>query len=173
MSTERIRGNLSTQSRLSGNLYRSGGGGSTVTIEPVYNTGIKIADYTIDEEPGEIYIPNDETTIETLYERNFNTNNPATIALSESFNNFDVILFYFTKRDDGSYYDYLPIQYFTTDILNDALNGAMQGRTNTLNIFGWQPVNQYVRITVTSETTLNVVRNDNNLLIHKISGIKL
>ena len=57
MVTDRIRGNLSTQARLSGNLYRSGGGGSTVTIEPVYNSGIKIADYSIDEDPGEIFIP--------------------------------------------------------------------------------------------------------------------
>ena len=57
MATDRIRGNLSTQARLSGNLYRSGGG-STVTIDPVYNSGVKIADYEIDGEAGEIYIPN-------------------------------------------------------------------------------------------------------------------
>lgn len=172
MSTERIRGNLSTQSRLSGNLYKAGGG-STVTIEPVYNSGVKIADYEIDGEPGEIYIPNDEITIETLYTSPFNTNNPATITLSESFNNFDFILLYLTKRDDNSYYDYLPTQYFTTDLLNDVLNGAMTGRTNVLNISGWQPGDQYLRIRVTSETTLNIVRNDNKLLIHKIYGIKL
>lgn len=56
MATDRMRGNLSTQGRLRGNLYRSGGG-SSVTIDPVYNTGIKIADYNIDGEPGELFIP--------------------------------------------------------------------------------------------------------------------
>ena len=34
------------------------GGGSEVTITPTYNSGTKIADYSIDGEPGEIYIPN-------------------------------------------------------------------------------------------------------------------
>ena len=170
MAVESIRGNLSTTGRLRANL--AVGGGSEVTITPTYNSGIKIADYTIDGEEGEIYIPNDGVTIETLYTRQFNTNNPTTITLSESFNNFDFILFYFTKRDDNSYYDYLPIQYFTTDILNDALNGAMTGRSNVLNISGWQPGDQYLRITVTNETTLNIVRNDSKLLLHKISGVK-
>lgn len=67
MAIDRIRGNLSTQARLSGNLYRSGGGGSTVTIEPVYNSGIKIVDYSIDEDPGEIFIPN-YPEIDNLYD---------------------------------------------------------------------------------------------------------
>ena len=166
----KMRGRLLSKATIQGDIYKSGGGGSTVEITPVYKTGTKIADYTIDGESGEIYTPN--ISIKTLYTRQFNTNNPSIITLSESFNNFDFILFYFTKRDDGSYYDYLPIQYFTTDVLNDALNGAMVGRTNVLNISGWQPIDQYVRITVTNETTLNIVRNNNSLLIHKISGIK-
>lgn len=168
-----LRGRLSTPPNIEGEIYRGVGGGSTVSITPVYDSGTKIADYEIDGESGEIYIPSNNIPIQTLYTRQFNTNNPSVITLSESFNNFDLILFYFTKRDDSSYYDYLPIQYFTTDILNDALNGAMTGRTNVLNISGWQPIDQYVRITVTSETTFNIVRNNNNLLIHKISGIKL
>lgn len=171
MAVETIRGNLSTSGRLRANL--AVGGGSEVTITPTYNSGTKIADYSIDGEPGAIYIPNDEITIETLYTSPFNTNNPATITLSESFNNFDFILLYLTKRDDNSYYDYLPTQCFTTDILNDALNGAMTGRTNVLNISGWQPGDQYLRVRVTSETTFTIVRNDNKLLIHKICGIKL
>ena len=72
MATDRMRGNLSTQGRLRGNLYRSGGG-STVTIDPVYNSGIKIADYTIDEEPGEIFIPNYPAYNKTLLYHNETT----------------------------------------------------------------------------------------------------
>ena len=97
MSTERIRGNLSTQSRLSGNLYRSGGG-STVTIEPVYNSGIKIADYTIDEEEGEIYIPaNQGPVVINLWNYVADNNNNiywsgAAITLNDSILNYDEIV---------------------------------------------------------------------------------
>lgn len=52
-----IRCDLSTSRNMRGDMYRSGGGGSVVTIDPVYNSGIKIADYSIDGEDGEIYTP--------------------------------------------------------------------------------------------------------------------
>jgi hypothetical protein len=35
----------------------SGGGGSTVSITPALSEGVKIADYSIDGEPGELYVP--------------------------------------------------------------------------------------------------------------------
>ena len=98
MSTERIRGNLSTQSRLRGNLYRSGGGGSTVTIEPVYNSGIKIVDYSIDNDPGEIYIPVEQGfTITNLWNYVTDGNNNiywsgAAITLNDSILNYDEIV---------------------------------------------------------------------------------
>ena len=56
MAVETIRGNLSTSGRLRANL--AAGGGSDVTITPTYNRGIKIADFGIDGEEGEIFIPN-------------------------------------------------------------------------------------------------------------------
>lgn len=52
-----IRCNLTSSGNMRGDMYRSGGGGSVVTIDPVYNSGIKIADYSIDGEDGEIYTP--------------------------------------------------------------------------------------------------------------------
>lgn len=52
-----IRCNLTSSGNMRGDMYRSGGGGSVVTIDPVYNSGTKIADYSIDGEDGEIYIP--------------------------------------------------------------------------------------------------------------------
>ena len=51
-----IRCDLSSSGNMRGNMYR-GVGGSDVTIDPVYNSGIKIADFSIDGEDGEIYIP--------------------------------------------------------------------------------------------------------------------
>lgn len=56
MAVETIRGNLSTSGRLRANL--AVGGGSEVTITPTYNSGTKIADYSIDGVPGKIYTPN-------------------------------------------------------------------------------------------------------------------
>lgn len=56
MAVESIRGNLSTTCRLRANL--AVGGGSDVSITPTYNSGMKIADYTIDGSEGEIFIPN-------------------------------------------------------------------------------------------------------------------
>ena len=53
-----IRCNLSSSRNMRGDMYRSGGGGTVVEITPTYNSGIKIADYSLDGESGVIYIPN-------------------------------------------------------------------------------------------------------------------
>ena len=52
-----LHGRLSGGGTLRGRL-RSASGGNTFTMQPVYNTGLKIADYEEDGEPGELYIPN-------------------------------------------------------------------------------------------------------------------
>lgn len=64
MAVESMRGNLSTTGRLRANL--AVGGGSEVTITPTYNSGTKIADFTIDNEAGAIYIPEPESNTEIL-----------------------------------------------------------------------------------------------------------
>lgn len=71
MQTEKITGVLKGDKRIRGDLYKSGGGGSVVEIEPVYNTGVKIADYEIDGEAGEIYIP-DYPEVDNLYDMTWN-----------------------------------------------------------------------------------------------------
>lgn len=95
MATERIRGNLSTQGRLRGNLYRSGGG-SSITIDPVYNSGIKIADYNIGGEDGELYIPS-QYTITNIW--NYVSDNASQIVydgslitLNDSILNYDELI---------------------------------------------------------------------------------
>lgn len=52
-----LRGRLSTPPNIEGEIYRGVGGGSTVSITPVYDSGTKIADYEIDGSEGAIYIP--------------------------------------------------------------------------------------------------------------------
>lgn len=91
-----IRCNLSSSGNMRGDMYRSGGGGSVVTIDPVYNSGTKIADYSIDGEDGEIYIPS-QYTITNLW--NYVTDNTSQIVydgtlitLSDSILNYDELV---------------------------------------------------------------------------------
>ena len=104
MATERIRGNLSTQARLSGNLYKAGGG-STVTIEPVYNSGVKIADYEIDGEAGEIYIPNYPAYSETVLYTYSGSTRQTTLNLSDSIINYDAIIITFGWTYGGTNFE--------------------------------------------------------------------
>lgn len=55
MAVESIRGNLLTAGHLRGAL--AAGGGSDVVITPTYNSGTKIADYSIDGSEGAIFVP--------------------------------------------------------------------------------------------------------------------
>lgn len=64
MAVESIRGNLSTTGHLRGAL--AAGGGSDVSIIPTYDSGIKIADFSIDGSAGAIYVPEPETNIEVI-----------------------------------------------------------------------------------------------------------
>lgn len=90
-----IRGNLSTHGNMRGNMYRGVGGGSTVEITPTYNSGTKIADYSIDGEEGEIYIPNyPQYTESVLYTYSGNTRQTA-FNLSDSMTNYDALIFTF------------------------------------------------------------------------------
>lgn len=114
-------------------------------------------------------IPLEPAPVE-LYIKGFLVANPSDITLSDSFENYNYLYFYFIKRDDNSYYDYLPAVIYTKEELLDCMNSSISGRTNVLNISGWQPGNQYVRMTITNNTTLHIVRNDSNLLLHKITG---
>lgn len=153
----------------------SGGGGTDVEANP---TG------TATEELNKLRVGNDiysipsggggggGRTATTLYTQAYLTANPTTITLLDDVTNYDEITFILYKKDDNAYYDYIPNQIFSKESIVDAMDGAMSGRTNVLNISGWQPISQYLRITVTDETTFTIVVNNNNLLIHKIIGIK-
>lgn len=111
-------------------------------------------------------------TVTTLYTQAYLTANPTTITLLDDVTNYDEITFVLTKKDDNNYYDYIPNQTIPKESIVDAMDGAMSGKANVLNISGWQPKDQYLRITVTDEATFTIVVNDNDLLIHKIIGIK-
>ena len=166
MATDRIRGNLSTQARLSGNLYRSGGGGSTVTIDPVYNSGIKIADYSVDDEPGEIYIPDTSgIIIDTLLDEQ----NAVTVGTTYTFLNdrklsdYDFIeLLVATKENVSGNLGYDRWVMSTHELLNiPRINYGAYGNR-------WF----YADITETSFTQINT-SGDQWPYVYKIIGIKI
>lgn len=107
-----------------------------------------------------------------LYEAPYLTSNPNNITLVHNFDDYDDLEFWLVKNDDSSYYDYLPVSFFPTEFFTDAMNGAMSDRTNVINISGWQPQSQYLRIRVDSLTQLTIVINSPSLFIRKIVGIK-
>lgn len=60
-----IRCDLTTSGNMRGNMYRGiGSGGSVVEINPTLTSGTKIADYSIDGNQGELYVP----SIDNLYD---------------------------------------------------------------------------------------------------------
>lgn len=111
-------------------------------------------------------------TEDVLFEKPYLTANPNTITLDHAFTDYDEIQFWTVKKDDSSYYDYLPIYIVPVEFLTDAMAGTISGRTNVINISGWQPQSQYLRIRVTSASELAIVVNNSSLLIRKIVGIK-
>lgn len=151
----------------------AGGGGTNVIPNPqgtptdTLNTvGINGVIYDIGGSGG----GGDRTTT-TLYTQTYLTSNPSTITLNDDVTNYDEIAFICTKRDDSNYYDYIPIQVISHDAIVDAMDGAMTGRPNVINISGWQPASQYLRISITDATTFTIVHNDSNFLLHEIIGI--
>lgn len=160
MATERIRGNLSTQGRLRGNLYRSGGG-SSITIDPVYNSGIKIADYNIDGEAGELYIPQVGHT-ETILYSNDGVTNPATITLSDSILNYDTLYFTLVRTFDG-----IP-----DSIINPSYLTSVMSTDYVFNLFGWSGNNEFVLYKLTNNTTLTKQLEGGYLYIKSITGVK-
>ena len=99
---------------------------------------------------------------------------PASITLSDSYENYDALIFCFYKGDDSSYCDLFDT-YIDKSVLDDVRNGAVTGRTNALSLSGWQIQSghsQWVRYSVDSATTLTKIGNDGTWGIGKIIGIK-
>jgi hypothetical protein len=105
----------------------SSGGGSNVTISPTYNSGDKIADYSIDGVSGALYIPNGggytRTTLATLATKLTS----GTITLSDDLTNYDMLEFLIFNNYQGGYeYFYVSTENFATRFPNITLNSGLQ-----------------------------------------------
>lgn len=157
MAVETIRGNLSTTGRLRANL--AVGGGSEVTITPTYNSGTKIADYSIDGEEGEIYIPVTYNVV-SLY-HNETATNENIVTLLQSFKNFDDIILIVTRNADNTTY---KMQYrYNTDYINV---------NDKLSLMGWARSDEYISYSINSITELQIYGIGNNLILTDIVGVK-
>ena len=156
-----MRGRLSSKATVEGDIYRSGGGGgSTVEITPVYNTGTKIADYTIDGEEGTIYIPNG---IYDVLWTNGGTTNPSSISLSHNLNDYDFVLFNVNRDSYGQRWKLqFPICLkYGYNLLDQIL------------LFCWSNNNEYISYDINAWNELNGLQQGNALILTSIIGVKL
>lgn len=109
---------------------------------------------------------------ELLYSDDYNTSRPNTITLSKSYENYDYLEFELWKWDDRNYYDKLGSTLVSKETLDNIKDGFKTGRTNVLNVYAWQPANQYIRFTIDSITQFTNVNSNGNFSISKIYGIK-
>lgn len=155
----KLRGRLSSKATVQGDIYRSGGGGgSTVEITPIYNTGTKIADYEIDGEGGSIYIPSGYSET-TLWEGSGYTD--SIWNLSESYKNFDAIEIY-VRGGTGD-------NYITSHIISKTVLEVVQSSPSFrygITTDGW-----YSWFYVRSDTQFERA-DTGSLYVNKIIGIK-
>lgn len=155
-----IRGNLSTHGNMRGNMYRGvGGGGSVVEITPIYNSGTKIADYSIDGEQGEIYVPN--ATHDVLW-TNLNVTNPSSITMQHNLTDYDIVIFTLKRTAYGQTW---KLQ-FTYDF-NHGISLNEQ-----ILFYCWSNNNEYISYVYSASDTLSAMQQGNALLITQIEGIK-
>lgn len=103
-----LHGRLSGGGTLHGRL-RSASGGNTFTMQPVYNTGLKIADYEEDGEAGELYIPNYPAYSETILATYSGNTRLTTIPLNDSLNNYDALIITFGWALGGTNFETVDI----------------------------------------------------------------
>lgn len=99
-----LQGRLSTPPNIEGEIYRGVGGGSTVSITPTYNSGTKIADYNIDGDEGEIYIPTSESHIDILLNETngVNIETPYTFLNNRRLSDYDAIEIIIATKENVS-----------------------------------------------------------------------
>lgn len=104
-----IRGNIQGRGAVGGNLTNGIGGGSTVSITPTLETGVKIADFEIDGESGELFAPSQPTYGILTDDIILWTNPTLTVAsgiitLSDKLKNYDYFYFdYYSPNDSQNY----------------------------------------------------------------------
>lgn len=155
-----IRCNLTTSGNMRGNMYRGvGSGGTVVEITPTYNSGTKIADYSLDGEAGAIYIPTTGYSETTLWEGSGYTD--SVWNLSDSYKNYDAIAIY-VRGGTGD-------NYITSHVIPTSILEVVQSTSSFrygITTDGW-----YSWFYVRSDTQFERA-DTGSLYVNKIIGIK-
>lgn len=115
-----MQGNINFTGSLDG-LISGGGDGSVVTITPTYDSGTKVADYTIDTVPGSIYVPASDSAVTDV---KVNMENPANWVSVVNGAGVAEVNFWTFMENVVAPFVWQRIQYFITmDDVNTALTG--------------------------------------------------
>lgn len=155
-----IRCDLSSSGNMRGNMYRGvGSGGTVVEITPTYNSGTKIADYSLDGVSGELYVPN--ATHDVLW-TNQGVTNPASISLPHNLTDYDIVIFTLKRTAYG--------QSWKLQFTYDFKHGIELNEQ--ILFYCWSNNNEYVSYVFSAADTLSGMQNGNALLLTQIEGIK-
>ena len=115
-----MQGNINFTGSLDG-LISGGGDGSVVTITPTYDSGTKVADYTIDAVPGSIYVPAADAAVKDV---KVNTENPANwISVVNGAGVAEVNFYDYSVNVLAPYVDQRTRFFITMDDVNSRLAG--------------------------------------------------
>lgn len=130
-----VGGNVGGRRGVNGDITNGSGGGSTVTITPVLESGVKIADFEIDGESGDLFAPSQTSyniLKHVLYTDPVRGTNPVNTPIvydnDNTLNSYDIIFVYYGDQLD-------PTEFFGTVIipslnLNDIFYCGYSGRVN-------------------------------------------
>lgn len=174
-----VRGNINARAEINGNINSTGGvsggltagtggGGSTVSITPVLEVGEKIADFVIDDVPGELFAPSPirySLVKHVLYSNVNGAPRFTPLELTHNFDDYDIIYMKISNPRDISafnlytHHSFMPIMY------------APGERISIQALYGQRVVD-----IVFSGNTCEIVRTDgdyNDNTIYEIIGIRL
>lgn len=165
MAVESIRGNLSTTGRLRANL--AVGGGSEVTITPTYNSGTKIADYSIDGEEGILYIPSSTKKIDLLLDTPFSSGQSSLLHDIADYDELEIIYGFIDSSDNAS----LCMNVLTNYFINNCIYSGSPNNSLTHILF--HPYNDsYNRLIMGDAPNKIYLFDAHNTQIKRVYGIK-
>ena len=145
----------------------AGGGGSSVSWNQLQTSGSKIAELTIDGTKTDVYAPTGGSgggggrTKQTLYTNS--TTSVQSIELSDSYKNYDLLIFRMIRIADNVD-NYQDEKYYDTDFLESC-------QTNNC-YFQFFAYSQWITYRITDETHFALVNNASGVYVKEVIGVK-
>lgn len=165
-----VGGDIGGRRGVNGNITNGSGGGSTVSITPVLETGVKIADYEIDGESGELFAPspvNYNIIKYDLYHAPDINGAPFSveIQLNDNINNYDIIGILISNPTDITNANIYCTQFVMPLMIND-------GKLLSFQPYGTRVLNYSIQNDVLIQT-ISTGDHPYYNRVYQIWGIKL